>query len=60
MQSTTQTWQWKSLEMKSTHPCICFDIAQAVISHLLSLKFSTFRLKDVYDTILFYLLVLQN
>ena len=59
MQSTTQTWQWKSLEMKSTHP-ICFDIAQAVISHLLSLKFSTFRLKDVYDTILFYLLVLQN
>ena len=24
MQSTTQTWQWKSLEMKSTHPCYMF------------------------------------
>lgn len=59
MQSTTQTWQWKSLESRRTR-AICFDIAQAVISHLLSLKFSTFRLKDVYDTILFYLLVLQN
>ena len=41
-------------------PVLYMNIAQAVISHLLSLKFSTFRLKDVYDTILFYLLVLQN
>lgn len=38
MKSTTQTRQLNKPEMKSTHLCYIFDIAQAVIFHPISIE----------------------